>query len=698
MHRAKTLLVALSALVALPCCSSDDAGGAAPAGSPAPMPLPEAVAGTHVAFDWGADLSQPEHFYDAPYPSDLRLTPTGAPDLGGLPVPQNALGLVGGLKKAAAERKGFPALPIAYFHFDGPLKPRAVDEVVPAAFDSPVVLVDVDEASPDRGGLTPTVAVTLTSDDYVPEDVLAVAARPGFVLHPGRKYAFVVFREQGDASGALLGVDAATGALARGLTPAGPRGAEQAALYAPLAKTLADKGVDPARVAAATVFTTGDVVADTFALSERVKAKHTVEIKGLAIDPDDGAAHPGYCELNGTVDYPQFQKGTPPFDKEGLFELDADGQPAVQRSETARVTLTIPKNLPVPAKGLPLVLYLHGSGGDPDEAVDASRKPTKEDEGPKGEGPASFMAPYGMAMLATSLPFSLNRYPSGNEQSYLNVNNLAAFRDTFRQGILEQRMLLEAARTLRIPAEVLAGCAGVQLPAGATDVGFDPEALFAMGQSMGGAYTNYLGGIEPRVKAVVPTGAGGFWSSFVLTTTVIPNASGVIGLVLATKAKLSFAHPALHLLETAWEPIDPLVYAPRVARRPLPDQPVRPIYEPVGKGDRYFSIEVYDTMALAYGNNQAGDVVWPSLQAALSLDGRTGVVPYPVTQNAKSEGGLPFTGVVAAYEGDGIADPHAIYRQLDGVKHQYGCFLSTFAATGVAVVPAPGPIGSPCTP
>lgn len=48
------------------------------------------------------------------------------------------------------------------------------------------------------------------------------------------------------------------------------------------------------------------------------------------------------------------------------------------------------------------------------------------------------------------------------------------------------------------------------------------------------------------------------------------------------------------------------------------------------------------------------------------------------------------------YHGDGIYDPHAIYSQLDAVKYQYGCFLSTMLATGTATVPAPAPLGTPC--
>ncbi len=645
--------------------------------------------------DFSADLGKSDHFYDAPYPSDLRLSPEGTPDFSGLPIPSAAEKLVLSLKKIAGERRGFPVISVGYFRFDGPIAASEITEVIPASFASKLVLVDVDPASPDRGKLIPAVASALLADGYLPDDVLAVAARPGFVLHPSRKYAYVVFREYGDAAGKPLGVSESMAALARGKAPPGARGEELRALYAPLAETLSQAGVDPARVAAATVFTTGDVVKDTFELSEKVLALTSVTIDKLTVK-DGGGNHPGYCELTGTVTLPQYQQGSPPFDSEGLFALDADGVPKTDRDEVANVVLTIPQGMPIPAKGLPLVLYLHGSGGLPSEATDASKIPAPMMEGPLGEGPASFVAPHGFAMIAASLPFGNDRFPSTNEQSYLNFNNLAAFRDTFRQGILEQRLFLAAAKGLRVPASALVTCPGVMIPAGAQDIGFDPDALFAMGQSMGGAYTNYLGALEPRIKAVVPTGAGGFWSFFVLSTQVLPNAAGLIGVVLGTPNPLSFVHPALHMLETAWESVDPLAYAPRLAQRPLEGQPARQIYEPVGKDDRYFSTAVYDAMALGYGHKQAGEAVWPGMQEALALDGRDGILPYPIVNDVTTEAGKPYTGVVVQYAGDGIADPHAIYRQLDAVKHQYGCFLESFLKTGVATVPAPAPLGTPC--
>jgi hypothetical protein len=558
-----------------------------------------------------------------------------------------------------------------------------------------VLLVDVDPASPDRGALVPTVAFTHPADQYVPANVLAVAARPGFVLHGGRRYAFVVTRALGDATGAPLGVPAALRALAAGRAPAGAAGAAALELYAPLFATLATLGVPATEVAAATVFTTGDVVADLADLSTRLRDAYQVTVRDLAVDPDDGAAHERYCELHGFVTYPQFQSGTPPFNTGGRFTLGADGLPTKQRDEEAPVTITLPKG-EMPAGGYPLVTFFHGSGGL--STAICVRGPVLEPGGEqqKGLGPAHVVAGHGFAMAASALPVNPQRLPGAGETAYLNLNNLEAFRDTFRQGVIEQRLFIEALRTLEIPPAATQGCAGLTLPAGETAFRFTPDQLFAQGQSMGGMYTNLIGSVEPRIRAAVPTGAGGFWGYFILETSLIEGAKDLLVLILDTDPDLTFMHPTLHLLETGWEPVEPLVYMPRLARRPLPDHPVRPIYEPVGLGDSYFPTAVYDAVALAYGHQETGSVVWPTMQEALALAGLDGLAPYPVHDNLTSETGVPYTGVVVQYEGDGLYDPHALYSQIPAVKHQYGCFLRSVRETGSATVYAPAAEDAAC--
>ena len=669
-------------------------------------------AGNSAVLDFAADLGQPASFYDFPYPSDLRLTDKGTPDLTGLPFP-NVLPSIPALVTAAMEHPGFPVVPVGYFRFRGPLAEQDASAVIPADGASKVLLVDIDPESPDRGALFPVVATTPPTDEWVPENLLAVAPRPGIVLHPKRRYAFLVMRSLNDAAGAPLSASSELADLRAGKAPEGPKGQDALALYDPLWTTLEKIGVDPAEVAAATVFTTGDVVQENANLATALSMKYTATVDDLHVDPDDGAAHDRYCELIGKITFPQFQKGTPPFDAEGSFDFSDNGLPAKQRDEDAPLTLTLPKG-EMPAAGFPLVLYFHGSGGLSTAVVDRGKwhpenDPSKcpstgldEWEGvtgcnTKGEGPAWVLSPFGFGMAATALPLNPERLPGASETAYLNLENLASMRDNFRQGIVEQRLFLDALSKLEIDPATLGACTGVTLPAGVTKYKFDVQTVYAQGQSMGGMYTNLISATEPRIRAALPTGAGGYWSHFILITPLIPGVAGKVGVaLLGTTAKLTFLHPGLHLFQTAAEAVDPMVSMPRLARRPLQGHPVRPIYEPVGKGDSYFPMETYDAMALAYGHKQAGTIVWDTMQDALKLEGLDGVLDYPITDDLTSESGAKYTGVVVQYEGDGVYDPHAIYSQLDEVKYQYGCFFSTFLKTGKATVLAPKPLGSPC--
>jgi hypothetical protein len=111
----------------------------------------------------------------------------------------------------------------------------------------------------------------------------------------------------------------------------------------------------------------------------------------------------------------------------------------------------------------------------------------------------------------------------------------------------------------------------------------------------------------------------------------------------------------------------------------------------VGKDDVYFPTTIYDAAALAYGNRQAGTEAWTAMQTSLALDGLGGLQSYPVSANVDGR-----TRVVVQYESDGIVDAHYIYRQLEEVKHQYGCFFDSYVRTGTPVVVAPGPLSAPC--
>jgi len=643
--------------------------------------------GTRLVMDLGADLTTPEHFYDLPYPSDLRVDAEGHPILDGFPNPSEVF-ILSGLVENAEQARGFPVIPVVHLRFTAPLAAQSSESVIVADAGSPVLLLDVDPESPERGRLVPTLAETAEPDAYTPQNVLSIAARPGFVLRAKTRYAVVVRRELGGADGAPLTQPPVLTRLAK-RAPAGE--AEQRAdeSYAPLWETLDTLGIERASVAAATVFTTGDVVADQAALSQSVVDAYDVTLSGLKehVDPELGEL----CVLEGTVDYPQFQLGKPPYNTEGRFVIGPDGLPTLQRNETAPIKIVLPK-APMPAGGYPLIVNIHGSGG----YSIAMARPVADDGNPGAPiGPAFPYAVQGFAMAGSAMPLNPERLPGASETAYLNPNNLAAMRDTFRQGQIELRLFIEALSKLVIPPSALGACTGPSLPPGATHFRFDPKQILVTGQSMGGMYTNMIAATEPSLRLAVPTGAGGLWPHFIVHTPLQGGKfTGFLKLILGTEVKLTHLHPVLGLGAAALEAADPFAYAPRIARRPLPGHPVRPIFDPVAPDDSYFDRSTYDAIALAYGHQQAGAALWAEMQQALALGGLDGLLPFPVADNRKSEGGAAYTGVIAQYApkalpGEAKADGHAIYSHRDDLKFQYACFAASFLKTGSARLPAP---------
>ena len=632
-------------------------------------------------FDLEGSIAEPATFWNFPFPSDLRLTESGAPDMTGFPNPRN-VPILNALLTTVGDRRGWPVMAVGYVRFTAPVPERAISDVIPAG-DPSVALIDIDPDSPELGTQYAMVATTLAPDPYVPSDLVAFAPRPGIVLRSGTRYAYIV--RSAFAPG--FSPAPAFAALASGKTPAGTRGAAAATLHAPLWPALEAAGIDKADVLAAIVFTTSDEVARTHRRSEAIRAAYEPTISGLTLV--GGTTLDGFCQLSGTITMPQFQKGLPPFDSEGRFELDGSDVPVMQRTLTIPLTITLPKRA-MPAAGWPLYQFIHGSGGLSTGIVDLGYASTPADMPEPGKGPGYIVALHGIAAASSAMPVNPERQPGASDYAYLNINNLSAFPSTFQQGVFEQRLFLDALLALQIPHATLAGC-GAPAPTGNVHR-FDPATVMLGGQSMGGMYTNMVGAVEPRFGALVPTGAGGFWNLMILQTSLVPGARALLGTALGLDdATLVFVHPALDALALGWEIADPLVYMARLGRRPLPGMPVRHVYEPVGKDDENFPNEIYDACALAYGNEQAGTAVWPTLQSTLAIDALDGVLSYPVKGNLGGK-----TRVVVQFPGDGIISSHYLYRQNPGVKHQYGCFLESYLRDGVPTVPAPGAITDPC--
>ncbi len=646
---------------------------------------PDAPANT-VAFDLEGPLAA-ETYWDLPFPSDLRLTAEGRPDLAGFPNRRH-LPVLDALLSVASERAGFPVMPIAWFRFTGEPPTHELAHVIAADAAADVLLVDIDPSSDERGSLHALVAQTLPHDDFTATGLVAIAPRPGTVLRGHTRYAFVLRKSFApDAS-----VPAGFADLAADRTPSGSRGAAARELYAPLWDTLADLGIARDDLLVATVFTTGDEVAVLHARSEAIRTTQHTVISDLHVDPTDGATHPGYCELVGKATFPQYQVGTQPFSTDGRFQLDAAGVPIVQSMMTVPLTIVLPKRT-MPTNGWPLWQFFHGSGGASSDLVDDGPNATPDGLPEVGEGPGAVVARRGIASASSALPVNAERLPGAGNYEYLNINNLGSFPYTFQQGVFEQRLLLDALLELEISPQIVAACTGVALPATATAHHFDAGKLTAGGHSMGGMYTNMIGAVEPRYGALTPFGAGGFWNMMILDTEIQPGARDLLAGVFGVDPEhLSFVHPTLSLIGLGWEIAEPGASMARIIRRPLPGFMPRHVYQPIGLDDKFFPNPVFDAAALAYGNQQAGDVVWPETQDALGTDHLDGMLSYPVRANHAGA----ITAVVVQYADDGIVDAHQIHRQLPAVKYQYGCFLESYLRDGTPTVPAPAAIDAAC--
>ncbi|HEY4178609.1 MAG TPA: hypothetical protein VGM90_17295 [Kofleriaceae bacterium] len=652
-----TSLVLLGSLLAA--CGGDDSSTSDPANT--------------VAFD----LTGGDELFAMPYPSDLRLKDDHTIDLATFPNPRQ-LPIVKDLLSSAAEHHGFPVMPIAYFRFTGEAPAHDIASVISADVGQDALLLDIDATSPEKGALYPLVAYTLPKDGFTGEGLVAVAPRPGAVLRPGTTYAFVLKK-----------------AFAAGVTPptafeelATGGGDEKAkALYAPLWPELDEIGVAKKDVLVATVFTTGDAVRDMQTLSDLVRLHRTPTVDNLAIDTEHGVNHPDVCVLAGTITYPQFQKGVQPFSTEGRFDINPELGPVQQGEMTVPVRITIPKGV-MPSSGWPLWQYVHGSGGASFDIVDEGYNTTADSGAMAGEGPGVVVGRRGIATAASAMPVNPERLVGADAQAYLNFNNLAALPYTFQQGVFEQRLFLDALLALQVTPAMLNGC-GATLPAGHTFGTFDSEHVMLGGHSMGGMYTNMIGAVERRFQILTPFGAGGFWNLMILDTEVVANGRELLAGILGVDGEtLTFTHPVLAMLGTGWEVAEPGASMARIARRPLENTKARSVYEPVGLDDRYFPNAVYDAAALAYGNNESGEIVWPGTQDALKTEGLGGILSYPVKQNRTNADGKT-TSVVVQYSDGGLVDAHQIYRQLPEVRFQYSCFLASYLRDGVPTVFAP---------
>lgn len=634
----------------------------------APPPV-SGEAGTAVLMQ-SVDPSDPNSFFDMPWPLETRRHPDGRIDLTGHPRPTDHLASAM-LFDVVSESTGFSQVSPAWFRFDE-LPPDWSVEDGPLSLEQ-AFFVDLDD-----GRRLPVMAQRLEPDDYTPAQVLAIAPVWGDVLTAGHRWAAVLMREAGREE--PLGVPQALAEIREGVGPT-----PLVELFADLWARVDAAGLDPTRVAAATVFRPGDEVAANARFTDAVREAHSPRLTNLRLTEDD---NPRLCRLTATLTVPQFQSGEPPFDGgEGRFYTDGEA-PEVLRVDDAPVVLALPRQT-MPEEGWPLVFFAHGTDGAAADVVD--RGPRLEVDGPRqaGRGPAWVLAERGIASVGMATLLAPERLGFERDRAYLNLSNVGAYRDTWRQAMSDVRLLFDALNDLRLSEEV-EGCEGLVSLTG--EHRFQPEIL-GMGQSAGAHLITEVAAIDDRVRAVAPTGSGGLWSLLLSEGSAVGGPPELIAFALGTDVRLTPLHPGLAMLQHAFEAGEPLVHAQRLLTRPLPGHAPRHVYLPASAGDSFFPEVVYDAMAVAYGTELEGPEYWDSMGQRLDLAGRPARLEAPVSGNVDR-----ITAVVSQWRGDGIDDAHGVFGQDGRIQHQYACFFRTFLDHGVPTVVDGVGADEPCEP
>ncbi len=697
------LLLPALALAACSGSSAAPSGGTPDAGPPDAGPPdagPPPPQGAQISMSFARSSS----LYDAPFPSDDLRKSDGTIDVSKVPNP-HAIGLIDeALALIARDARGFALAGAVYFRASAALDPATLPDMkASVSSGASVFLVGVDPKQPDYRQRHPVdVAFLADGGPFGDKNLLAALPLQGVPLRPKARYAAVVTRAVHDAEHRPLAPSPEMAALAAGQHPDGLSDAVLAE-YTGALKALAPL-VPPSEVAALAVFTTDDPTAGVGLVRDDALASHPVSAP--LSTPTLSDVFPTFCVFNTTVNVPDYQSGTPPYDTTGGdWRFDASGKPVFDHMETARVVITVPRS-PMPASGWPTTVFVRTGGGGDRPLVDRGPcdTPLYTMAEVPGTGPALHFAAAGFAGVEIDGPLGgMRNTTMGNEDFLIfNINNPSALRDNVRESAMELTVLAHALPSISFD---VSACPG----ASPSTAQFDAGRLAIMGHSMGAWVAPLVLSWEPAYGAGVLSGAGGSYIANVMDKLMPLAVRPVLQVVLGYTSlglTLEKHDPVLTLIQWAAEPSDPQVYDRRIVSEPPKGASPQQILMLQGIVDHYILPSIANATSLAMGLDEAGpayDATSPEekmlnqtpLGSLLSYAGRSAIT-LPASGNVASSGGTHTTAVVVQHPGDAIEDGHEVVFQTDPPKHQYRCFLAGFAAGKAPKVPADGAATDPC--
>lgn len=635
-------------------------------------------------------------FFSAPFPSEDLRSADGTIDLDDYPGDRGILLAGAALTLLNHHARGFGNTSPIYFPFTdtpGSNLPSPDESIEDGAS---VQLFDVS-VSPPLAYRVRVEAVEFAGVFGVP-NLLGVLPVQGLPLAPGHRYAAVVRSSVGDSSGVRLGVSPEMRGLLSGAAPASLPAAA-AAKYLEAIEALRAGGVRVRDVAGIAVFETQDPIAE---MREFYAAATALTHPALEAPLTNQETHPDYCVFRSTIRMPTYQAGATPYGASGGgWARGVTGAPEVQANLLSNVVITVPRRT-MPAGGFPTVIYIRAGGTGLQPLVDRGTAPSSSVGPTPGTGPAMIFAQAGFAAISIDGPVGGLRNPGGEDEQFLlfNTLNTTALLDNVRESALETGLAAHLLGDFVIDAST-ASCPGLSVSSG-TNVTFDTSKIALFGHSMGASIAPLAAAVEPRIRAMILSGAGASWLENMIYKEHPVDVRAFLQGQLDV-ANLTRLDPGVGMIQWAGESADAQVFARHLVHEPLPGSPRRHVLMFQGIVDHYIMPPIANALSLAGGFDLAGQGLEPGVAEIADLEplatllpwtGRV-VVPYPVTGNL-SFSGTSVTAAVAQHAEDGIQDGHEVFFQLEAPRHQARCFLESFAATGSPVIVAPASLATPC--
>ena len=469
-----------------------------------------------------ADESDPPHTEPEPDPPSILAVYGDGPDTGLFPFPSNrytregtsATGLrvdigphntgdelVLGLPDTVAQlnaKDGFSTVGGVVVGFTGPIDSRGIvldEDVDPAeqdpvrdandytSPDAPFLLIDVGDASPDKGKAIPLLPRWWAEpkDEYITFDEYTLVAQPAAPLRPRNDYLFVVTSKLRAADGGAVGRTPQMEAVVSGKDDS-PYAAEVREALAVLSSG-SGPGVATKDVVLATRFTTASVHDEVLAAAKTARdAAAPALLEPWTVETEVQAD--GRVRFRAVFEAPEYRGD------DGKWHGAEGGAPDVQAKVGLEVFMAFSDgNASGPR---PVVFFAHGLGGTKDGCW----------------GTADRLKALNAAVIAIDSPEHGSRSKYGDENQFLTILrffgvdsvtqtfDIEKARDNFRQMASDQLALVRLVSSL--------GTLDV-LPPGAPDgvPDLDVSRILYIGHSFGAVQGPTIFALAPEIKHAV---------------------------------------------------------------------------------------------------------------------------------------------------------------------------------------------------